>query len=132
MKTEGAARLSPTKFSPEGLFFNTRKAQTGKKMKKLLPVDDDYLLLDYYYFVVWRAFCTKRVKRDYFYLDYSFWGSARLPILTSMRLSRRSGTWKIEPEVWTIGVLQTIPFPALGATSGPRGGAADAKKRNSP
>jgi hypothetical protein len=102
------------------------------KMKKLLPVDDDYLLLDYYYFVVWRASCTKRVKRDYFYLDYSFLGSARLLILTSMRLSRRSGTWKFEPEVWTIGVLQTIPFPALGATLGPRGGAADAKKRDFP
>ena len=86
-------------FLPEGLFFNTRKAQTGTKIEKLLPVDDDYLLLDYYYDVVWRASCTKRVKRDYFYLDYSFLGSARLLILTSMRLSRRSGTWKFEPEV---------------------------------
>ena len=62
-------------------------------------VDDDYLLLDYYYEVVWRASRTKRVKRDYFYLDYSFLGSAQLLILTSMRLSRRSGTWKFEPEV---------------------------------
>ena len=54
-------------------------------MNKLLPVDDDYLLLDYYYYVVWGASCTKRVKRDYFYLDYSFLGSARLLILTGMR-----------------------------------------------
>ena len=81
------------------LVFQHSQGSNWKKMKKLLPVDDDYLLLDYYYFVVWRASCTKRVKRDYFYLDYSFLGSARLLILTSMRLSRRSGTWKFEPEV---------------------------------
>ena len=56
-----------------------------KQMQKLLPVDDDYLLLDYYYYVVWDVSCTKRVKRDYFYLDYSFLGSARLLILTGMR-----------------------------------------------
>jgi len=56
-----------------------------KKRQKLLPVDHDYLLLDYYYYVVWSASCTKRVKRDYFYLDYSFLGSARLLILTGMR-----------------------------------------------
>ena len=54
-------------------------------MKKLLPVDSDYLLLDYFYFIVWRASCTKRVKQDYFYLDYSFLGSAWLLILSSMR-----------------------------------------------
>ena len=81
------------------LVFQHSQGSNCKIMKKLLPVDDDYLLLDYYYFVVWRASCTKRVKRDYFYLDYSFLGSARLLILTSMRLSRRSGTWKFEPEV---------------------------------
>ena len=81
------------------LVFSTKNCKDNIKMKKLLPVNDDYLLLDYYYFVVWRASCTKRVKRDYFYLDYSFLGSARLLILTSMRLSRRSGTWKFEPEV---------------------------------
>ena len=68
-------------------------------MKKLPPVDDDYLLLDYYYYVVWGASCTKRVERDYLYLDYSFLCSAWLLILTGMRLSRRS-------EVWTISEFQ--------------------------
>ena len=81
------------------LVFQHSQGSNWNKMKKLLPVDDDYLLLDYYYEAVWRAPRTKRVKRDYFYLDYSFLGSARLLILTSMRLSRRSGTWKFEPEV---------------------------------
>ena len=66
---------------PEGLLFNSKP----EKMKKLLPVDDDDLLLDYYYYVVWGASCAKRVKRDYFYLDYSFLGSARLLILIGMR-----------------------------------------------
>ena len=56
-----------------------------RKMQNLLPVDDDYLLADYYYYVVWSASFTKRVKREYFYLDYSFLDSARLLILTSMR-----------------------------------------------
>ena len=67
------------------LVFQQKAEQKHKKIQKLLPVDDDYLLLDYYYFVVWRASCTKRVKRDYFYLDYSFLGSAWLLILSSMR-----------------------------------------------
>ena len=66
-----------------------------EQVQKVLPVDDDYLLLDYYYYVVWGASCTKRVKRDYFYLDYSFLGSARLLILTGMRLSKRSEVWTI-------------------------------------
>ena len=65
-------------------------------MKKLLPVDSDYLLLDYYYFIVWRASCTKRVKRDYFYLDYSFSGSAWLLILSSMRSFQ--AIWDLE--IW--------------------------------
>ena len=79
--------------------FSTENIEIIQMMKKLLPVDDDYLLLDYYYFVVWRASCTKRVKRDYFYLDYSFLGSARLLVLTGMRLSRRAVTWKFQPEI---------------------------------
>ena len=81
--------------------FQQQIGKHAKQMKKLLPVDDDYLLLDYYYFVVWRASCTKRVKRDYFYLDYSFLGSARLLLLTGMGLSRRSEVWtirEIEPK----------------------------------
>ena len=65
-------------------------------MNKLLPVDSDYLLLDYYYFIVWRASCTKRVKRDYFYLDYSFLGSAWLLILSSMRSFQ--AIWDLE--IW--------------------------------
>ena len=67
------------------LVFQQKAEQKHKKIQKLLPVDDDYLLLDYYYYVVWGASCTKRVKRDYFYLDYSFLGSARLLILIGMR-----------------------------------------------
>ena len=56
-----------------------------KTVRKLLSVDDDYTLLDYFYFVVRSASCPKRVKQDYFYLDYSFLGSVQLLILTSMR-----------------------------------------------
>ena len=46
--------------------FQQTTEQEMKKFQKLLPVDYDYLLLDYYYYVVWGAFCKKRANRDYF------------------------------------------------------------------
>ena len=57
-------------------------------------VDDDYLLLDYYYLIGWRYSCTKRVKRDYDYLDYLFLDSWGVLILSSLRLFGRCGIRK--------------------------------------
>ena len=65
--------------------FQQKTERTLKHMKKLLPVDYDYLLLDYFYFVVRGGSCTKRVKQRFRLLDYSFLGSAWLLILSSMR-----------------------------------------------
>ena len=55
-------------------------------------VEDDYLLVEYYYGVVWRASQRKRVQRDYDYLDYFV--SALRPglILTSGRPSGRDNS----------------------------------------
>ena len=58
-------------------------------LKLLLSVDYDYLLLDYYYGVVWRASWRKRVQQDYDYLDYFVSASRSEPILTSMCPSGR-------------------------------------------
>ena len=47
-------------------------------------VDDDYLLENYFYAVVWRASWIKRVLRDYDYLDYSVLGWWLQTILSGM------------------------------------------------
>ena len=52
-----------------------------------LSIKDDYLLLDYYYGVVWRASRRKRMQRDYDYLDYFVSAPWSGLILSSMRLS---------------------------------------------
>ena len=61
----------------------------------LVPVEDDYLLLDYYYGVVWRASLRKRVQRDYDYLDYFVSASPSGLILSSML---HSGHKNLSPE----------------------------------
>ena len=74
------------------------------------PVDCDYLLFDYCYYVVWHTSCTKRVKRDYFYLDYSFLVPRRLLILISMRVSRRPGIRILAPQFSSFRLFLARPL----------------------
>ena len=67
------------------LVFQHSQGSNWKNMKKLSPVDDDYLLENYFYAVFWRASWIKRVLRDYDYLDYSVLGWWLQTILSGMR-----------------------------------------------